>query len=639
MPSSARFLPLALLAPLAMLACGPVEPDFQNEPWATDGDFLAFDPNNLFTDAEFTDSGSMTAAEIQAFLENTHCGNRSSLADYSSNGKTAAQAIADASSTYHLNPIAFLARLQTESSAVCQSVSSHRLDRAFGCGCPDNGSCAPAFLGFDRQVQCAGQSLRSYLDDIAGKGQTVSGWAPGRTKSSLDHIAVTPTNATTAALYTYTPWVYNGGNQLHWQVWHQIAGHVNDSALVGPDNRPPPRPRPGPCGDDAQNGGCSTDAECNHGATGTGVICANGGPQRGSCIEACHTDTDCPEGSTCDQTASPHWQCTSALTALGTACTDDKTCNGGDPGTGRVCSTQTNKCILGCHDESDCGGGAMCDRSLPTWMCVQRKEIGDECASDAECHGGVGATQRVCGNEGKCIDACHTDWDCAEDNYCSHETARWSCQYVPPESERPDTCRPPSDCPVLTFPSGVSFQTKPDAALTEVYRNHLGPGDTAPKCFVDVDDLYDPSTGQTHDYAHVRVSTHFTLQELVGTEINQGWGRRVLVQPNLVEALESFRASVGVPVSLTSGYRSPRHQEAICESICGNPLGCNGTCSNNSRHMFGDAADLPSAFYSFHYAQVACSAGFMFAYAEMCNHLHLDMNPRYGSCSIAFDNC
>ena len=295
---------------------------------------------------------------------------------------------------------------------------------------------------------------------------------------------------------------------------------------------------------------------------------------------------------------------------------------------------------MGCHDEGDCGGDAICDRSLPTWLCVKRKEIGDECAGDSECHGGVGGTQRVCSTEtGTCADACHTDWDCPENHYCSHHTKRWSCQYVPPGDERPDACRPPSECPVLSFPSGVSFQTKPDAGLTEVYRNHLGPNDTAPKCFIDVDDLYDPSTGQTHDYAHVRVSAHFTLQELVGTETAQGWGRRVLLSPSLVEALETFRTSVGRAVPVNSGYRSPRHQEAICESICGNPLCCPGTCSNNSRHMFGDAVDLPGSFYSYHHAQVACSAGFMFAYAEMCSHLHLDMNPRSASCSIAFDNC
>jgi len=103
--------------------------------------------------------------------------------------------------------------------------------------------------------------------------------------------------------------------------------------------------------------------------------------------------------------------------------------------------------------------------------------------------------------------------------------------------------------------------------------------------------------------------------------------------------LQNFRYSVGVPVSINSGYRSPLHQEAVCKAMCGNPLGCPGTCSNNSRHMYGDGLDLPDQFYSKKYAQTACDAGFRFAYAELCDHLHVDMNPRNSSCVISFDQC
>lgn len=625
---------------LASACAGPADEEFVYEPVDEYGNPLTFDRNNLLSDADFTNSSTLSAAEIQAFLEHTHCGNRSTLADYKSNGKTAAQAIYDAATQNHLNPVLFLARLQTESSAICRPASAALLDKAFGCGCPDNAPCSPAFKGFDKQVQCAARAFRSYLDDLEANGETVAGWAVGRKKNSLDPLSVTPANAATAALYTYTPWVYNGGNHLHWQIWHAIVDYLNGQGMLTPDSAPQPQPRPaGDQNSQLPPGGCHVDEDCNHGATNTGVVCSNSGPERNTCIEGCHSDLDCPLGSTCDTTASPHWQCTSPYPKLGTPCQTDDDCNGGAYGTGRVCGASTKTCLVGCHDDSDCAGGAVCDTSLKTWACVRRLEIGDPCTSDAECHGGIGGTQRVCGNSKTCIDACHSDWDCPENLYCSHDFSPWACSYSGSQSGAGTPTAQSDGCPVLSFPSGVKLQTKKDAALTAVYRNHLGPDDKAPECFIDVNDLRDPVSGQTYDYARVKLSEHFYLSELVGTEVDQGWSTRVLVQPALVEALENFRQAVGMTVSINSGYRSPLHQEAICKDMCGNPMGCPGTCANNSRHMFGDAADLPKTFYSYAYGKKACEAGFRFAYAERCTHLHVDVNPHRTSCSVAFDEC
>ncbi len=628
--------PLSLfgLFAISLAACGAPAP--LGEQVAADGEFLTFDPENVLSDGELTDSGALDADRIQAFLEKTHCGNRSSLADYTSNGKTAAQAMAEAASQYQINPIEFLTRIQMEQGLICNPADQASLDRAFGCGCPDGQPCSPQFLGFDKQVACAAKSLRSYLDDIASDGETIAGWAPHKAKLSLDKYSVTPENAATAALYTYTPWVYNGGNNLHFQVWNAIVAYLGKTPLVHTDSKPKQSLRPRTCseGDTA----CHSDVDCHHGNPGAGVVCANSGPARGSCIEACHSDADCPSGSTCDTGASPHWKCSAPYPGFGTACASDSDCNKGAQGAARVCSSQSGKCILGCHEDTDCAKGAVCDRSLPTWTCVSRKAIGEPCGTDDDCNGGVDGTQRVCGNEKVCIDACHTDRDCEKTWYCSHETEKWSCK--PRLGDESDNgCRAPESCPVLEFPSGVKIQTRKDAALTKVYGNHLGSSDTAPECFIDIDDLYNPDTGQKYDYSHVKLSDNFTLRELVDTEVSQGWSRRVLVSPAMVEALQSFRDAVGVPVSINSGYRSPLHQEAVCKAMCGNPLGCPGTCSNNSRHMYGDGLDLPDQFYSKKYAQMACDAGFRFAYAELCDHLHVDMNPRNSSCVISFDQC
>ena len=188
-------------------------------------------------------------------------------------------------------------------------------------------------------------------------------------------------------------------------------------------------------------------------------------------------------------------------------------------------------------------------------------------------------------------------------------------------------------CPALTYPSGVTLQTFPDVATTATYANHLATGESAPECFLDVDNLVNPNTHEVYSLT-VALATHFMLQELVGTELSQGYGHFVLVAPAAVASLEAFREALDTPVSVISGFRSPKHQEDVCNSLCGDPLGCSGTCANNSRHMFGDAFDLPLQFYTPADEQVACDAAFTFAYLEAATHLHVDQNPAYATCVI-----
>jgi hypothetical protein len=191
---------------------------------------------------------------------------------------------------------------------------------------------------------------------------------------------------------------------------------------------------------------------------------------------------------------------------------------------------------------------------------------------------------------------------------------------------------PPGDgCAALVYPSGVKIQTFKNATTTASYTHHLGPGEKAPTCFLDTTNLLDADTGTVH-LLSVMVSTNFTLGELVGTEVAQGYGHFVLMSPAAVASLQKFRTAVGVPVSFTSGFRSPKHQESVCNGLCGMPLGCPGTCANNSRHMFGDAFDLPLTFYTAQDESQACNDGFKFADLESGTHLHVDQNPAYTTC-------
>jgi hypothetical protein len=251
------------------------------------------------------------------------------------------------------------------------------------------------------------------------------------------------------------------------------------------------------------------------------------------------------------------------------------------------------------------------------------------CSTDADCNGGKNGTQSVCSNSGstagQCIEGCHADTDCPSGDTCDQTQSPWQCvaSAAPPPPANP--------CPVLAYPSGIHIQTVEDAATTASYANHLAAGQTAPQCFIDVTNMHDPVASMTYDLT-VQVATNFQMSELVGTEVSQGWGNFVLMNPAAVAALQQFRVDVGGPVSVNSGFRSPKHQESVCQGLCGNPLGCPGTCANNSRHMWGDAFDLPMTFYNTTDTQLACSAGFKFTYLESGTHLHVDQNPAYATC-------
>ncbi|MEE2789162.1 MAG: hypothetical protein VX589_17635 [Myxococcota bacterium] len=188
----------------------------------------AFDPNNLMDDDVFEDAYYMTEAELDAFLAKTPYRTRSFLADYVVGGRSAANLIIDAATTYRINPLVLLTKLQVETSLIFKTntPSDHTINRAMGCGCPDNDpACTNAPRGLHGQVKCAARLFRQYLVELKSRNQTVSGWGVGRGKESVEETIVTPANKATAALYTYTPWVLpgQGGNWLFWNVLRKFS--------------------------------------------------------------------------------------------------------------------------------------------------------------------------------------------------------------------------------------------------------------------------------------------------------------------------------------------------------------------------------------------------------------------------------
>jgi hypothetical protein len=174
--------------------------------------------------------------------------------------RTAAELIYDASTSAGLNPQVVLVTLQKEQSLIDGIFTSDRdlqraLDRAVGFGCPDEGGCNELFLGFYYQLfgnfDAAGERyigmpmslIKSFNYEVSGvrvgRGPMVDANnnafgngnrvrtarrgdaitlenAQGSPFTNLATQTVTLSNFATAALYRYTPHVYNG-NYNYWR--------------------------------------------------------------------------------------------------------------------------------------------------------------------------------------------------------------------------------------------------------------------------------------------------------------------------------------------------------------------------------------------------------------------------------------
>ena len=202
-----------------------------------------FNQNYIISDAELEDSLALSQDAIQRFLASKN----SFLATFSQvvNGaaQNAAQIIFQSANLYQISPKFILTMLQKEQSLLTDpSPSQDQLDWATGFGVCDSCSKSdPALLplkGFYNQVSSLAEKVRlNYLRDLNSLGRTFTGWGPGREKTTLDNVIVTPANNATAALYTYNP--YRGGisglgaNYNFWEIWQRyFVRNYPDGALL-----------------------------------------------------------------------------------------------------------------------------------------------------------------------------------------------------------------------------------------------------------------------------------------------------------------------------------------------------------------------------------------------------------------------
>jgi len=250
-------LVLALIVGLAAFSPGFARAESSVDP--------AFNPNLLISDSAFSDTKSFVGPEgIQKFLESKGSVLAKTSQDFllmlkepqssslkealedphpnASKLRTAAEIIWDAGQSSGLNPQVILVTLNKEQSLITGQISSDRLQRALdfslGFGCPDGGGCGDVYKGFYHQLfggldesgsryLGAAKSLMRSFNTPGGRGPLYNG-APAKVGDTIvlantlggytgvqAQQSVTIGNLATAALYRYTPHVFNGNYNFY----------------------------------------------------------------------------------------------------------------------------------------------------------------------------------------------------------------------------------------------------------------------------------------------------------------------------------------------------------------------------------------------------------------------------------------
>lgn len=171
-----------------------------------------FSPNTVISDEKYTASGSMTAAQVQAFLDQQGGDLKSySGPDHAGETRTAAQMIAEAASEFGVSPKVVICTLQKEQSLISRpNPSAYAMDWAMGCGKAESYT-IESYRGFGNQVY---QGARVLMKNR-------SGWRSGA-MLPIDGAAVYPTNASTYSLYRYTP--HFQGATSFWRLYWKYFG-------------------------------------------------------------------------------------------------------------------------------------------------------------------------------------------------------------------------------------------------------------------------------------------------------------------------------------------------------------------------------------------------------------------------------
>jgi len=207
-----------------------------------------YDPLNIISYDVWRASSSMTVADIQSFLDaqtgplksyKTYDYHDPAVADsnpptHHSTAKTASQIIWEAAHAWNLNPKVILSTLQKEQSLLTLSNSANaaRLLKAMGCFVYDSdrdGLIENGAYGFGHQIWDGARVFSTY--------EVTKHWVPGFVMKNIHLVGTTtdkwivPENASTFALYTYTPYY---PQILFWNVYTRYFGDPQSPARLLP---------------------------------------------------------------------------------------------------------------------------------------------------------------------------------------------------------------------------------------------------------------------------------------------------------------------------------------------------------------------------------------------------------------------
>jgi len=208
------------------------------------GSAFAAPPNRVLSDEVFRDFDSMSAADIQAYLDKqpgplkklvtsdydttiTLSASRPNVnltPDTDGVKKRASLIIWEACQQWHVNPKVMLTMLQKEQSLLSRtSVTKTTIARAIGAGCP--GGATNRYPGFGNQMWHGAMRLDGYGE--TGKvGPTFGLYRPGMNVWDIykhPQVKVYPYSVATYKLYVYNPSI--GGNTSFWNIYKARFGN------------------------------------------------------------------------------------------------------------------------------------------------------------------------------------------------------------------------------------------------------------------------------------------------------------------------------------------------------------------------------------------------------------------------------
>ena len=201
---------------------------------------FAAPPNLIISDGSMRAQDSMSAAQVQAFL-NTKNGPLKSASFPRHDGGPVAPAsviIWEACQRWGISPRVMLTMLQKEQSLIDAPTTGqtlqYRYDWAVGMGVPDSGNRNYAFQGFGNQLWYSAMRLDGYGELKPGVTYVPKWKGPGDTTWMPSGAA--PVNISTWKLYIYNPSIY-GNTNFYNSYLRYFGDPMGEPALSFPDPR------------------------------------------------------------------------------------------------------------------------------------------------------------------------------------------------------------------------------------------------------------------------------------------------------------------------------------------------------------------------------------------------------------------